>query len=352
MPDICIYNRDNTRPISQIEVDSGGLKKTIRKLALGLINQLRHERNRNDSNTTCTGFYIPSNSTYTSVIKVTLAWSDATTDFRTMHNVVRKRNVIREIVQAIRIETMKNINMQELTTPEFFTIPLTRSYITKKFGEGSVQCLSGYSVVVINNLTKTVYKNSFESCATERLFELLTAAPLDQCVLPKKVHDQRYFEFDLVNRPLTCAEARYYLILFASSVKDALASIHQREIAHLDIRLENICFDETCSKALLIDLDRSVSSTMFSSGISYLSETFGNSVMYTIPSTFPPNADHSNVDWRQFGIMLCYILEPNEDYHYTEPTTQNDFLKNYLKKVNMMKLSMINGWRSCGSRSK
>ena len=115
-------------------------------------------------------------------------------------------------------------------------------------------------------------------------------------------------------------------------MKDALASIHQREVAYLDIRLENICFDETCSKALLIDLDQSVSSTMFSSGISYLSETFGNSVMYTIPSTFPPNADHSNVDWWQFGIMLCNILERNEDYHYTKPTPQNDCLKKLLEK--------------------
>ena len=67
----------------------------------------------------------------------------------------------------------------------------------ENFEEGSVQCLSGYSVVVINNLTKKVYKRSFETA--ERLFELLTAAPLDQCALPKKVHDQRYFEFDLVN---------------------------------------------------------------------------------------------------------------------------------------------------------
>ena len=102
MPDICIYNRDNTRPILQVEVDSGGLKKTIRKLALGLIDQLRHERNQNDSITTCTGFYFPSNSTYTSVIEVTSAWSDITINFRTMNNVVRKGNVIREIVQAIR----------------------------------------------------------------------------------------------------------------------------------------------------------------------------------------------------------------------------------------------------------
>ena len=125
LPDICIYNRENARPILQIEVDSGGLKKTIRKLAFGLIDQLRHERNQNDSITTCTGFYFPRNSTYTSVIEVTLAWSDITIDFRTTHNVVRKGNVIREIVQAIKIETMKNTNMQESTRREFFTIPLT-----------------------------------------------------------------------------------------------------------------------------------------------------------------------------------------------------------------------------------
>ena len=328
VPDLCIYNRENTRPLVQIEVDSGDLRHTVRKLALGLVDQLRHERNRNDAITYCTGFYFPSNTSCTSVVKVTLSWSDTTTDFRTTNSIVRKRCIIREIVEALQVETLKTINMEE-STRQFFQIPLTQSFITETFGEGSVQCFSGYSVVIINNAAKKVFKKSFENSA--RLYELLREPPLDQCILPKDVNN-RYFEFDLVKPPLKCEEAKDCLIQFSSSVKDALASIHEREITHLDIRLENICYDDTCSKALLIDFDRSVPSLMFGSGISYLLESYGNSVMYRIPSTFPPDANHSHVDWRQFGIMLCYILEPNHDYHFTEPTPQNDFLKKLLEE--------------------
>ena len=51
------------------------------------------------------------------------------------------------------------------------------------------------------------------------------------------------YVFDLVQPPLTCVQPRTCLLEFVSTVKDGITSLHERKIAHLDIRLENIYFD-------------------------------------------------------------------------------------------------------------
>ena len=332
LPDLGLYDGGNhPRLLLQIEVDSGDMNRTIRKLGLGLIDQLRFERNLDDTITTCVGYYFPNNSSYTSVIKVSLTWSDETLDFRSSNDIVSKRRIISDIRRAVQLEKGKNITMPE-TTDKLFLLPLSKSFVEQKFGQGSVQCYSGLSIVIINSNTKKVYKKSFEMLAGERLLSLLYADPIDQCVLPTARTRDGFYVFDLVHSPLTHGEAKTCLILFAISVKDAITSIHHRKIAHLDIRLENICYDVNLSKALLIDFDRSVEEALFLSNPAYLEETYGKSIMYRVPTTFDIDADHSNLDWRQFGIMLCYILEPNEDYHHTEPKPQNRFLKELVQR--------------------
>ena len=60
-PDVAIYDTADDEPqmLVQIEVDSGDMQKTARKLSLGLINQLHWQRNHQDTILTCTGFYFP-----------------------------------------------------------------------------------------------------------------------------------------------------------------------------------------------------------------------------------------------------------------------------------------------------
>ena len=60
-PDVAIYDADDDELLLlvQIEVDSGDLNKTARKLSLRLIDQLRWQRNHQDTILTCTGFYFP-----------------------------------------------------------------------------------------------------------------------------------------------------------------------------------------------------------------------------------------------------------------------------------------------------
>ena len=154
IPDLCTYDRkDKTRVLLQIEVDSGDLNKTLRKVALVRIDQLLYERNLDDSISICIVFYFPNNSSSTSVMKVTLMWSDETTN-----SIVPEENVIREIKTAIQLKKNKAINMQQ-TREKVFVLPQSKSFMERTFREGSVQCLSKHSIVIVNsNGGRKVYK--------------------------------------------------------------------------------------------------------------------------------------------------------------------------------------------------
>ena len=93
-------------------------------------------------------------------------------------------------------------------------------------------------------------KKSFEMLAGECLSSLLHGDPINQCLLPTGLNEKGYFVFDPSQR---CVQARTCLLEFVSTVKDAITSLHEKKIVHLDIRLENICFDVNSLKALLID---------------------------------------------------------------------------------------------------
>ncbi len=53
---------------------------------------------------------------------------------------------------------------------------------------------------------------------------------------------------------MTRAEVRPHLSAFVSLVFAALGKLHGAGYAHLDVRLENICYNDN-NKAVLIDLD-------------------------------------------------------------------------------------------------
>ncbi len=89
---------------------------------------------------------------------------------------------------------------------------------------------------------------------------------------------------------------------------EAVNELHDNGRAHLDIRLENICFNES-EHAVLIDLDRSVNASL----VNY--ESYGGySHMY---SSEGGEWKAQNADCRQLAMMTHYILTGRaEDYHY------------------------------------
>ena len=104
----------------------------------------------------------------------------------------------------------------------------------------------------------------------------------------------------------------------------AIQSLHAAKYAHLDIRLPNICFKPD-GTVVLIDLDNYMDSSLLANSI-----LRSNSVMYNYqgrkllpgvaPTEFPVHWTVQNIDFRQLGIMMQYIENPDlcDDYHWMD----------------------------------
>ena len=103
--------------------------------------------------------------------------------------------------------------------------------------------------------------------------------------------------------PMIATEAAACVGHFLTELCNALSNLHEKGYAHLDVRLENICFhaDETL---VLVDLDRCT----WSSDITN-SDTTQTSCMY-LP--LDDEIDGTMIDWRQVGCLLLWIYSWEE----------------------------------------
>lgn len=87
--------------------------------------------------------------------------------------------------------------------------------------------------------------------------------------------------------------------------------LHDAGIAHMDIRLENICFLAN-GDAILIDVDRSCMKT---SSANSTAVKYGKSTMYTRNKGLR-NWTAENLHWRQVAIMLKSIVCTELRYYH------------------------------------
>ena len=134
---------------------------------------------------------------------------------------------------------------------------------------------------------------------------------------------------------ITRETAKDCLIHFLQSVKAAIDELHSHNVAHLDIRLPNICLRNTPDgkfEAVLIDLERCkrfITST--------LQEQIYNSCMYNGSYTLE-QLDYLQVFWMAFWILLS----PDEvDYHQMH---EIDFGQQYEDILNFIKVFNSEIW--------
>ena len=104
--------------------------------------------------------------------------------------------------------------------------------------------------------------------------------------------------------PLTREEAIKCLGPFVKSVADAIHSLHMFGYAHLDVRLENICFSTASPHhAILINLDR----------CSPVTEPVYSQETYYPFSTMYKSCDEEwkvdQLDWLQFSLMVKFVQD-------------------------------------------
>lgn len=97
---------------------------------------------------------------------------------------------------------------------------------------------------------------------------------------------------------------------FVRSVVEAIKELHSSgNWAHLDIRLDNICFDAN-NQAILIDIDRSENKTKEVSG---LFVRYSRAEMYRCPmSTWTCE----NLDWKQLGLLIEDVTKSIERHEF------------------------------------
>ena len=151
-----------------------------------------------------------------------------------------------------------------------------------------------------------------------------------------------YFEFPLLKPPMKQEAAKKFLIPFVSSVLFALNELHGLGLAHLDIRLANVCFDSD-NRAILIDLDRCKDVNNCA-----LAMVGTKSLMYPYHSDWV----YGQWDYVQLGLMIACIICPVSaaEYHTVEPRwSQPPLNHGFLEKLyreGVMEEDLFDSWKT------
>ena len=337
IPDVMIMS-DEAEPTTlvQIEVDFGkSWERTMRKLAHGLAHQLTSLRNGDDTTNKVSGFYFPFRK-QECVVRVEVTWLDRQLRFHVEYFNLVDPSEVGGIVRSVWKDA-EDLKARCNGVHNNFSIPISRDFIRREFGENVLQISSRQAIVLVDPTKRKVYKHPLSGDVRNLLRRLLNHAEnkkitLSRSELPraiKEVGSKDYFEFNLLGNPLSRSKAKERITKFLASVIEAVEELHtcnlDNPIAHLDIRLDNICTDEN-DKAVLIDFDRM---QYFSD---YIAGAHGfQSVMYRVPGGEEWTAEQ--VDWRQVGIMIVYILTDDlYDYHEKIPLYRHDFIKKLIEE--------------------
>ena len=304
-PDVAWYEGE---VVLQIEVVSSySLEKTVNKLCLGLVDQLRSWKNRLPRVSSIKGFVFPISNNSRAVEEcgqcvwlVELCWEDL--EFQYTGTVT----VVWDNLSRVHAEQLRQLDSLRSRENNHFTLPLTDQYIKDTFTDCAEQVRSGESVVILN--ATHAYKRPLGTRAKDRLLALTDHPQLETYTagafpLVSRMRSP-FFEFKRYTPPVTVQEIRLHNCKhgFVKAVIRALQAVHVIGIAHLDVRIENICWDDT-QRAVLIDFDRSAASDAL--GRTCVGK-YGASLMYPTTAMWTERAAWK-VDYRQLAIMIGHI---------------------------------------------
>lgn len=286
----------------QIEVDSCTRDDTVFKLKLGLIDQHRSEKNYNSAIQSCSGLYFPVGDGFIEHVKC--EWLDKELKY-CFECTNMTRLAAEDVVRDAVCEAMERYDNRNECTQ--FTIPMSELYIHTCFGPSAFQLSSSESIVIMDPLHNLVYKRALRGSSRDRLLELATSTlHLDHTALPRMPNvsiNSNYFVYTAY-RPTLMKEhltATRDLKLFVATVTSAIRELHIGEIAHLDIRMENICFNSNW-EAVLVDVDRSRHTLDKANDLFVL---YSRGSMYAVPAAWTCE----QLDWKQFGLLIEELTE-------------------------------------------
>ena len=200
------------------------------------------------------------------------------------------------------------------------------------------QIYSKYSIVISSTEFDYVYKFSCNDAITRQLIALyfLPKKPL-LAAFPIGVEifgGLTFFKFQKYSAPVTADKALKNVANIIFGVISALDELHNSfHIAHLDVRLDNICFDKF-GNPILVDFDRSMpSEDSFSASLMY-----SQSCMYECPEQLIKKSviTNSEMDYVQLGYMILWIVWCHKDKSFYDDTGST--LYHSMKSADLNKL--------------
>ena len=263
------------------------------------------------------GFYFPFKN-QECVVRVSVCWSDDDLKFIETRQYLNKDEVPTSLKDALAANKQsfnrKNVIRQEYNVLNY---PLSSSFLKANHVK---QLPSGQSIVLMNERDRKLYKYPMLSTERVALSKLerdvyrMKIPILERSTLPldqQSIGSVEYFEFKLYDQPLSEEEARRHKVWFVSEVVKAVNELHDRaKVAHLDIRLENVCVDDESNRLILVDLDRSRPIFVIAEDVRGL---YGEDEMYWGPAG-SHNWPVSMLDWRQVGLMFKTRVLINHEF--------------------------------------
>lgn len=249
-PDVVMYK--GGIPVLVIEVHSSPYKNTLRKLSLVLVELLRFLKNADEGINEVCGFCFPKSSEASCVCQMTVSWDVESFRFEVKYSALAARDVEKNVQEVYRKQSSRFSNV----TPKqrLFSIPLCEGSKTSfkkalKIDEPVYQMYSKSALLLCDG--SKVYKHIIDQSEENTIFALFNGIghhhkrfllPLAVIIKFRSTH---FFEYPYILPPLLREEARTCLGTFVQSVIEALQELHKvTGCAHLDVRLENICFSK------------------------------------------------------------------------------------------------------------
>ena len=325
-PDVAVSNSSDF-PVLFIEVHSVSFISSLRKSIIGVCDQLRLYRMYDHNYGSLTAFLFPKlpfkkcdNKCCVVQVDVSLIGSVFKYFLKPLH-----RSAVKSAVETVLHNNKVPCGSDRDIDLSKYPFRLTDEEL-RSFGSDTVCQVPSISSILLTS-EKHFFKHPFSLSEVTTLlymrgFESNHAISLSNVSTPIG----RFFRYNRVAfSPLLCSEAASCLYDLVLKVKQALQSLHELGWTHQDVRLPNICFNESFD-AVLIDLDRCC---MTSDPANILRGCMYNSHFSAVKH-----------DYLQLGWLIAWVLSYDpareshkSDYHkrcFEDLETQfrnDDFLK-------------------------
>ncbi|KAL5478035.1 hypothetical protein EMCRGX_G024910 [Ephydatia muelleri] len=260
--------------------DCGSFRATLQKCALGCYETFRVARNIDCAVKEWSGFVFPSQTKSCPVMKVTVKPDDGFgMAYKAHYQIIELDDVGKEI---------------------------QKTYESQKEIMNNAACKKAFYLKHLISSDERRALTNVEAELRERATDASAALPVCLSENIVSLGKYRFHCFQALTDPLKASEARECLQEFVQLVSKSRMVLHNNYfMAHIDVRLENICFvrshTEKQNTAIFIDLDRCCNA-----GYGVSDDWFNSK---NPSALYKQGLTNAQIDWRQLGCTVYWILK-------------------------------------------